>query len=253
MVINSSDVSNNEKDESNLLNPSATPSLTSSLSTLKNTFILFRHGQSKANVSKIVVASLKNDTKSNDDENDWGLTVLGKKQVENIYTSPFSRTIETAKIIHDHISNHLTNLEPRIPTKSNNENTSSSFLLSLDPIVTVHQQLCERNFGIFELKSDHESYHKVWSIDENINSISNNNDNDEEYKRLGVETCWEVRRRMCDVIYEIEKESKVNISHGDSLQILQTAFENVDPNNHRKLNYLGTAEWRIFNNKMINI
>nr|CAG8592061.1 11358_t:CDS:2 [Entrophospora candida] len=157
-----------------------------------------------------------------------------------IYTSPFSRTIETAKIIHDHISNYLTNLEPRIPTKSNNENnenTSSSFLLSLDPIVTVHQQLCERNFGIFELKPDHESYHKVWSIDENINSISNNNDNDEEYKRLGVETCWEVRR----------------LSHGDSLQILQTAFENVDPNNHRKLNHLGTAEWRIFNNEMINI
>lgn len=53
---------------------------------------------------------------------------------------------------------------------------------------------------------------------------------------------------MCNVVNEIEREHHIIailVSHGDPLQILQSAFKNTDTNLHRSLN-LGTAQWRIF-------
>ncbi|CAG8475150.1 15802_t:CDS:2 [Funneliformis caledonium] len=269
-----------------------------SLEQLNNHYILFRHGQSKANSAKIVVSHPENGipssgvgppspASSSSEGNGWGLTQLGKEQVKSasqnmlnylynnfpsgyhlndqqkkrdddrnneefnnpsqnqfslskrihikIYSSPFLRTIETANILLTELLNNGRD-EPYVD-------------VTVHPEVIVHDDLRERNFGIFELRSDHESYSKVWAIDESITTPSNN-----EYKEIGVESCEQVRSRMCDVIREIEQHSEllkehlvvVFVSHGDSLQILQTAFENVEANLHRSLNHIGTAEWKVF-------
>ncbi|CAG8453655.1 7913_t:CDS:2 [Acaulospora morrowiae] len=175
-----------------------------------------------------------------------------------IYTSPFLRTLETAAIVHDHISNYLGGSEDDLGFPS------APRRIILYPSVITVQGLRERNFGIYELKPDHESYNKVWKLDGEVDSKSNGHDNDEildKYREIGVETCEQVQSRMCGVIKEIEldlghrmriedvqeaENVAILVSHGDSLQILQTAFEDVKPTAHRKLNHLGTAEWRIF-------
>ncbi|CAB5213250.1 unnamed protein product [Rhizophagus irregularis] len=243
-----------------------------SLEQLNNHYILFRHGQSKANVAKIVVSRPENgipskgvgppSPSSNSSEGKgWGLTEFGKEQVKNasrdlsnyfnnfqnqeidddnildkfknseklqkfqikIYSSPFIRTVETANIL----------LNELLLTNNN---------LSIHSEIIIHDDLMERNFGIFELKSDKESYSKVWKMDESY-TLEN------EYKELQVETCEEVRSRICNVVNEIEREHHIIailVSHGDPLQILQTAFENADTNLHRSLNHLEVAQWRIF-------
>ncbi|CAI2168343.1 16639_t:CDS:2 [Funneliformis geosporum] len=269
-----------------------------SLEQLNNHYILFRHGQSKANSAKIVVSHPDNGIPSSgvgppspasfsSEGNGWGLTQLdiqngiinnatlsslqasqnmlnylynnfpsehhqkkrgddrnnegfnnpsqnrfslSKKFHIKIYSSPFLRTVETANIL----LKELLNNGPIVD-------------VMVHPEVIVHDDLRERDFGIFELRSDHESYSKVWAIDESITTPSNKN----EYKEIGVESCEQVRSRMCDVIREIEQQSEllkvvVLVSHGDSLQILQTAFENVEANLHRSLNHIGTAEWKVF-------
>ncbi|PKY30499.1 phosphoglycerate mutase-like protein [Rhizophagus irregularis] len=233
---------------------------------------LHKHGQSKANVAKIVVSRPENgipskgvgppSPSSNSSEGKgWGLTEFGKEQVKNasrdlsnyfnnfqnqeidddnildkfknseklqkfhikIYSSPFIRTVETANIL----------LNELLLTNNN---------LSIHSEIIIHDDLMERNFGIFELKSDKESYSKVWKMDESY-TLEN------EYKELQVETCEEVRSRICNVVNEIEREHHIIailVSHGDPLQILQTAFENADTNLHRSLNHLEVAQWRIF-------
>ncbi|GBC07681.1 hypothetical protein RclHR1_07610011 [Rhizophagus clarus] len=256
-----------------------------SLEQLNNHYILFRHGQSKANIAKIVVSRPENGIPSigvgppspssfSSEGKGWGLTEFGKEHVKNasrdllnylnfpsnnnqnqeidddklhnsftnqfsssekflikIFSSPFIRTVETAKII----------LNELLIINNNN--------LTIHPEIIIHDDLRERNFGIFELKSDRESYSKVWKMDESYTS-------ENEYKEIQVETCEEVRSRMSNVIDEIEQQSisgdhliAILVSHGDPLQILQTAFENIDANLHRSLNHIEPAQWKFFGRK----
>jgi broad specificity phosphatase PhoE len=162
-----------------------------------------------------------------------------KLQIQiKIFSSPFLRTVETANIL---LSELLAGN------------------LMVHPEIIIHDDLRERNFGKFELKSDHESYSRVWALDES--SVAAPDKNLNEYKKIGVETCEETCSRMCNVIHEIEQQSKllkgqhlvaILVSHGDPSQILQTAFENVNANLHRSLNHLGISEWRIFGRKINN-
>ncbi|RIA94641.1 histidine phosphatase superfamily [Glomus cerebriforme] len=257
------------------------------LEQLNNHYILFRHGQSKANIAKIVVSRPENGIPSkgvgppspystSNEGNGWGLTEFGKEQVKTasqdlmnyfqnkfpskfyqrnqeidddklhnsstnqfslsenfhikIFTSPFIRSVETANILLEELL------------------LINNISFTIYPKVIIHDDLRERNFGIFELKSDHESYSKVWEMDESFVDVN-------KYKEFEIETCEQVRSRMCNLVNEIEQQSQqsqqrpliaILVSHGDSLQILQTAFENVNPNLHRSLNHLETAQWRAF-------
>jgi probable phosphoglycerate mutase len=172
-----------------------------------------------------------------DDDDDIKFHNQSEKFHIKIFSSPFIRAVETADIL----------LNQLLLTLDNNNNN-----IIIHPEVIIHDDLRERNFGIFELKSDHESYSKVWKMDESKASLN-------EYKEIKVESCEEVRSRMCNVINEIEQQQQqskllaVLVSHGDSLQILQTAFENVDVNLHRSLNHLKVSEWRIFGRKKLDI
>jgi len=184
---------------------------------LNNRYFVMRHGESKANAKRIIISHPENGVKE-----DFALTELGQKQAEAsakesklgeqtvIYCSDFSRARETAEIVQK--------------------------VLNASPIHVTHK-LRERYFGDWE-SSDSANYHKVW--DHDLSSASHTNDN--------VEAINSVLDRATGLIVELE--GKYNdkdillVSHGDTLQILQTSFQGSEPNKHRSLNHLDVAEIR---------
>jgi hypothetical protein len=75
------------------MNPSSPTKI--SLKQLNNHYILFRHGQSKANTAKIVVSKPENGiptsgvgppspSATSSEGKGWGLTVFGKEQVKSV-------------------------------------------------------------------------------------------------------------------------------------------------------------------------
>ena len=100
-------------------------------------------------------------------------------------------------------------------------------------------RLRERNFGELELGSDR-AYSAVWQQDEQ--------DPDSDFR--GVESANRVMARVTELIVDLERRfvdtSLLLVSHGDALQILQTAFAGRDASMHRQLQHLQTAEIRCF-------
>lgn len=187
------------------------------LHALKNRYYIMRHGQSKANLQQIIISRPDNGTRE-----DYALTELGREQAKSsvtnsplgketlIYCSDFSRAKETAGIVQG--------------------------VLGVSEI-HVTQKLRERNFGDWE-KSDITNYHKVWELDQDsANHVENN-----------VEAVNEVLDRATSLILDLEKRYSdkdiLLVSHGDTLQILQTGFHKIDPTRHRSLTHLEIAEIR---------
>jgi len=176
-----------------------------------------RHGQSKANVAGLIISHPENGTHP-----DYALSDIGYDQAlssaENthlnsdtiIFSSDFSRAKETAEIVRSQLS-----------------------------VKEVHitTALRERNFGSYE-KTDHSNYQLVWNDDAT----------DANHKNNGVESIEEVIERVTSLIGQLEQtyqnKSILLVSHGDTLQILQTAFQKVDGSTHRSLPHLETAEIR---------
>ena len=98
-------------------------------------------------------------------------------------------------------------------------------------------QLRERFFGEFELGPDTQ-YDTVWQQDVN----------DSSHTTFGAEAVDSVRARSWGLVCELEKAHEdatiVLVAHGDTLQILQTAFCGVDARVHRSLKGISPAEWR---------
>jgi len=97
--------------------------------------------------------------------------------------------------------------------------------------------LRERHFGNWE-RTANNNYRNVW-LDDEI---------DPYHKKESVESVMEVLGRAVSLIVELEvKYNGKNIllvSHGDTLQILQTWFMRVPPSKHRHLPHLNLAEIR---------
>jgi broad specificity phosphatase PhoE len=129
-----------------------------------------------------------------------------------IFSSDFTRAKETAEIIKD--------------------------VLHADKVILT-AKLRERYFGDWERKHNRH-YQDVWDDDVK----------DPDHKNNKVESTSEVLDRTTSLIKEIEKQYSSKkillVSHGDALQILQTAFEQVSSANHRSLPHLNTAEIREF-------
>lgn len=190
------------------------------LNVLKNQYYIMRHGQSKANLQEIIISHPENGI-----QQDYALTELGRAQANTsavnssltsqtiIYTSDFSRARETAEIVQK--------------------------VLEV-PEIHVSKNLRERHFGNYE-KTHNANYHKVWSFDKNNPNHTEN----------GVESVHSVLKRAASLVIEIEKtyEDKdiLLVAHGDTLQILQTGFQKVDPAQHRSLSHLDVAEIRQLN------
>lgn len=176
-----------------------------------------RHGESKANVAKIIISTPENGVKE-----DYSLSELGREQARIsaqkthlgpdtvIFASDFSRARETAEITAQVIGAAAPQITPA---------------------------LRERHFGEFEEKSN-VHYDDVWAHDANS----------ADHTKYGVESVNDNLKRTTAFILDLEdKYDGVDIllvSHGDTLQILQAAFERVDAHKHRSLRHLETAEIR---------
>ncbi|MBD1557798.1 histidine phosphatase family protein [Vibrio sp. S9_S30] len=183
----------------------------------RNTYLLMRHGESKANVAGIVVS----DPTIGCDK--YGLTDIGKQQViasakaysgkpiTLVVHSDFKRTVETAE-------------------------TVKSTLSILDS--KVDARLRERFFGTWEGKSS-DTYEKVWAKD-SVSSTQTDN---------GVESAQSVCERAWSVLLDLEKAHKnaviLLVSHGDTLQILSTVFHNLASGQHRTLPHHETGQIKL--------
>lgn len=187
---------------------------------LSNTYYILRHGKSLANDEELIV--------SHPDQGvpQYGLSEEGRRQVASTITealrnhlldrttiiiaSDFKRTRESAEIAHQ--------------------------LLSTEDIILT-PKLRERFFGGWE-KQNHRNYQRVWEEDA-LNGGHKHND---------VESTREVLARTTSLIRDLEEQYSgrtiLLVSHGDALQILQTAFERVDSARHRLLPHLETGQMR---------
>ncbi len=184
---------------------------------LRNRYFIFRHGESKAIVTGVILSNPKEGVVS------FGLSKRGKKQVRDsvlkndvlnsdalIYSSDFLRAKETAKIAKNLLGVRTVNL---------------------------HKNLRERYFGEFD-RTDLKNLRVVWKNDKI------NGDN----KRNNVESPNEVLKRTICLINGLEKKHKNRIillvSHGDVLQILETGLLGKSASEHGKTPYPNLAEIR---------
>ena len=179
-----------------------------------------RHGKSLANDEEIIVSHPVQAVPG------YGLSEDGRRQVATavteamrqgtldhttlIVTSDYARARESAEIAAHLLGTQNTLLMPK---------------------------LRERNFGTWD-GQHHGNYERVWA-DDALDSAHKNN---------GVESTQEVLDRATSLIGDLERDYSgrtiLLVSHGDVLQILQTAFEQVDPGSHRLLPHLQTGEIR---------
>lgn len=190
------------------------------LSQLQNQYFVLRHGKSEANEQEIIL--------SNPEEGiiRYGLTEEGKEQVrKSVQEAKEKGLLDKATIIYS--SDFVRCRETSEITKN---------ILGCD-IIHLNKALRERSFGEWE-KTHQSNYQKIWNID-SINS---------KHRMYGVENVYDVLKRITSLILELEAKHKgeciLLVSHGDVLQILQTAFEKVSPTKHRQLPHLQTAEIR---------
>ena len=197
------------------------------LKNLNHKYFVIRHGHSVPNEKGLIVSQLEDGIKP-----EYSLTLKGQTQVKLaaelfilqnknsiaeaiIIHSPFSRAKETAKIIVDQIGGKI---------YSENEN------------------LRERFFGNLELTSD-KNYQLVWEKDKL----------DPDSTFANSESPNAVQTRMLKVIAECEKLDEeygqmiLLVGHADSIHILETAFRNIDVQNHRDIPYIRNAEIRALN------
>lgn len=210
--------------------------------TLRNKYFALRHGQSKANVAKIIAS---------DPEvacTQYGLSPLGHEQAQAagshvvsyyeakhgegsplfggvcLLTSDLLRAKETAEAVAAAIRTHNSSGSPiQIPLYENQ--------------VIIETRLRERYFGDWDLTSD-SNYHEVWKDD----AI------DPTHTLSGVESVNSVMNRATDCVLDwdarLEDYMIVCVAHGDVLQILQTGFSKLDGSKHRTLEHLETASLR---------
>ena len=188
-----------------------------SFRSLDNRYFVMRHGRSKANELGLIISRPEHGLSG-----DYGLCSAGQAQALQavqhttlgndtvIYTSDFSRAVETAEIVRAH--------------------------LKTSPVKTS-PALRERSFGNYE-KTSHENYQHVWQLDAT----------DPSHTHKAVESVSHVTDRVTDFIKKLESfysnKAILLVSHGDTLQILQTAFQKLDGAKHRSLPHLETAEIR---------
>ena len=184
---------------------------------LANRYFAMRHGQSNANVAGIIVSRL-----ATDEDGDYGLSELGRQQARDaasasglgsgtlICSSDFARARETAEIVRACLG---------------------------APAITLAAALRERDFGAWEGTSS-ASYAKVWAAD----AV------DPGHAADSVEPASAVLDRATALVADLERRHSgrdiLLVSHGDTLQILQAGFHDIDPARHRALAHLGTAEIR---------
>jgi probable phosphoglycerate mutase len=183
------------------------------------TFSLLRHGQSDANVQRLIASSPRVA------ENGFGLTAAGRDQVRTavvqacaagalaadcrVISSPLLRARESAGIAAD----------------------------VLGTTVRVDRRLTERGFGELELSPD-DGYESVWSADRL----------DPAHQRWGVESVTAILARASSLLGELEaaepRATFVLCTHGDVASILLCAAQGEPLGRHRDVGAMKNAEVR---------
>ena len=184
-------------------------------------FVL-RHGQSHANVQRLIASSPANALDG------FGLTSTGHEQVRvsvtaaraagslggrvRVVSSPLLRARETAIIAAE----------------------------VLGTAVHLDGRLAERSFGELELASD-ESYAQVWEADRA----------DPSHERWGVESLESIHRRTTALLRELdvmqrtdERGDVVLCTHGDVASVLLCAAGGLALSRHREVGAMGNGELR---------
>lgn len=187
---------------------------------LRNTYYAVRHGRSLANLEERIV--------SHPDEGvaAYGLCAEGREQI--------ARAVEEARRIYGLDRSTLIVSSDFARTRETAEIAAS--MLGVPTMITT-PQLRERFFGGWD-KHHTSNYHHVWSGD-----LAN-----PDHKENDVESTSEVVARATALIRELEETYSgrhiLLVSHGDTLQILQTAFERVASSQHRLVAHLETGAIR---------
>ena len=199
------------------------------MNSLRNDYFALRHGQSMANVAKIIASNPEIACTT------YGLSEVGQEQatkagrtvVEQLQDAPYSQILvltsdllrakQTAETVASAVQ------EANIPLYTEN--------------VVVETRLRERGFGDWDGGSD-QHYHDVWK-DDVIDPL---------HEIKGVESVMSVMDRSTRCITEwdakLEGAMIICVAHGDVLQILQTAFQKLDGSKHRTMEHLETATLR---------
>ncbi len=192
---------------------------------LANRYHAMRHGESKANVSGIIVSRIETDRGG-----DYGLSERGRRQAEAaardcglpadtlICSSDFARARQTAEIMRARLG---------------------------APPVVVAAALRERCFGDLEGTATG-NYARVWAADEAGTAPAGPGPG--PGAGAGAEPASAVLDRVTGLVADLEGRYAgrdiLLVSHGDTLQILQAGFLRMDPAAHRRLPPLGVAEIR---------
>jgi probable phosphoglycerate mutase len=187
---------------------------------LRNTYYAMRHGKSLANDEEIIV--------SHPDQavTGYGLSEDGRRQVTTAVTLAVQLGVldSTALVVSSDFARARESAE-----------IAASVLGTHDVLLTP--MLRERFFGAWD-RQHHGNYRHVWA-DDALDAAHKHND---------VESTQEVLDRATSLIADLEREYSgrtiLLVSHGDVLQILQTAFERIPSGRHRLLPHLETGEIR---------
>jgi len=191
------------------------------LTKLKNSYFAMRHGESIANIEGIISSTPENGIPK------YGLSNKGRQQVE--------RSISSAKL--ENIFDEDTYIVSSDFKRAHESADIAQHLLFSKLPLKLDARLRERDFGDYELKSN-VYYQTVWDSDALDASHTFNN----------VESADAVMLRVTELVLELESnfedEVFLLVAHGDTIQILQTAFKKVSASKQREMKHLETAEIR---------
>lgn len=211
---------------------------------LRHRYFALRHGESEANVAGLIISDPKVGTSR------YGLTQSGRDAVARtaqdfckmvldemeregkcgsgpvvMMHSDFSRTTETAQVFMQTVDLTLS--------------AGARRMLPVGPAACKCKELRERFFGSLEAGPNNR-YEEVWAKDRQ----------DPTSRPFCAESAAALQQRTWRLVKRLEKNLVwdnclvVLASHGDALQLLQSAFQGLSPAAHRELPHLNPAELR---------
>jgi len=193
----------------------STPTLPDDLSRL----FLLRHGQSAANVQRVIVSSQAAAIES------FGLTPTGREQVRRSVSEARAAGVlpETIRLVSS-------------PLLRARESAAIAAEVLKVP-VRVDVRLVERGFGEFELTSD-ENYDRVWSADRA----------DPTHVQWGVESAASILARVSALLHDLARSDPkgtfVLCTHGDVASVTLCAARGVALSQHRDVGAMSNGELR---------
>lgn len=180
---------------------------------------LLRHGQSVANVQRLIVSGLAAATES------YGLTATGREQVRRSVSEARAAGVLPGRI-------HLVS-SPLL--RARESAAIAGELLGVD--VRLDPRLAERGFGELELTSD-DSYEQVWAADRE----------DPAHVKWGVESTSSILGRVSTLVHDLRRADPDGVfllcTHGDVASVSLCAARGVALSQHRDVGAMANGEIR---------